>query len=144
MNANELTQAIGALVVAIGGLTFAYQRYSIMRSKDRTERANDAASVSQFKSLQDAIEYNRLEAAEARKETAALRLEFSRMDKTIHNQQRTITRMEMLIRQFTSLVEQHGIPVPIYMTSELKDLIIPGEELMDRRSTVGDAHSIQF
>jgi hypothetical protein len=144
MSATELIQAIGALVVALGGLTFAYQRYSAIRSKDRTERANDVASVSQFKSLQDAIEYNRLEAAEARKETAALRLEFSRMDKTIHNQQRTITRMEMLIRQFTSLVEQHGIQVPIYMTSELRDLIVPGDEITDRRVAKDDDAFIHF
>jgi hypothetical protein len=84
--------------------------------------------------MQDAIEANRVEAAQARRETAELRLEFSRMDKTIHSQQRTITRMEMLLRQFSSLVQQHGIQVPIYMQGELADLIVPGDEIADRRS----------
>jgi hypothetical protein len=33
--------------------------------------------------------------------------------------------MEMLLRQFSGLVQQQGIPVPSYMRDELEDLIKP-------------------
>jgi hypothetical protein len=58
------------------------------------------------------------------------------MDKVIHAQQRTVTRMEMLLRQFSSLVQSHGIDVPIYMQAELEVLIVPSADIVgydDRR-----------
>jgi hypothetical protein len=51
------------------------------------------------------------------------------MDKVIHAQQRTVTRMEMLLRQFSSLVQSHGIDVPVYMQAELEVLIVPSAEI---------------
>lgn len=135
MTPEDWAKIFGAVVVSIGGLTVAIQRYGVTRTKDKTVEAGELAATSQFKGMQDAIEANRVEAAEARKETAELRLEFSRMDKTIHSQQRTITRMEMLLRQFSGLVQQHGIKVPAYMQGELADLIVPNEEMADRRSS---------
>jgi chromosome segregation ATPase len=134
MSAEDWVKVLGALMVSIGGLTVAVQRYGVTRAKDATATAGELAATSQFQSMQDAIEANRIEAAQARRETAELRLEFSRMDKTIHSQQRTITRMEMLLRQFSGLVQQHGITVPEYMKGELADLIVPGDEIADRRA----------
>jgi small-conductance mechanosensitive channel len=134
MTPEDWAKILGAILVSLGGLTVAVQRYGVTRSKDKTIEAGELAATSQFKNMQDAIESNRVEAAEARKETAELRLEFSRMDKTIHSQQRTITRMEMLLRQFSGLVQQHGIQVPTYMQGELDDLIVTNEEMADRRA----------
>ena len=45
------------------------------------------------------------------------------MDRKLHMQQRTMTRMEMLLRQFSGLVQEHGTPVPAYMQKELMELI---------------------
>jgi hypothetical protein len=134
MISDDWIKILGGLGVSVGGLTIALQRYGVVRAKDATTVAGEAAAVSQFQSMQGAIEANRIEAAQARKETAELRLEFTRMDRTIHGQQRTITRMEMLLRQFSGLVQQHGITVPAYMQGELDDLIVPGDEIADRRA----------
>ena len=81
-------------------------------------RAGSSAIEAQFKSLQDAIKSAQVEAAEFRAQLALF-------DRKLHQQQRTITRMEMLLRQFSSLVRQHGIEVPSYMQKELEELIEP-------------------
>ena len=130
---NELIQTIGALSAAILALYMVIQKYLVYRAKDKTAIAGDTAFTEQFKVLQEALEANRKEAAEARKETAALRLEFTRMDRVIHGQQRTITRMEMLLRQFAGLVQESGIVVPKYMQDELEVLIVAGGDIQADR-----------
>jgi chromosome segregation ATPase len=147
---DEAIKIAGALVASIAGLTFAYQRYSTLMVKEATVEAREGAVKSQFQNLQDAIEANRKdsaaarteatearkeaaearkEAAEARKETAELRHEFARMDRVIHSQQRTIVRMELLLRQFSKLVQELGIKVPNHMQTELDDLMVDSETL---------------
>jgi chromosome segregation ATPase len=133
---SELVQTVGALSAAIMALYLVIQKYLVTRAKDETVKTGESAFSEQFRVLQEALEANRKEAAEARRETAELRLEFSRMDKVIHAQQRTVTRMEMLLRQFSSLVQSHGIDVPIYMQAELEVLIVPSADIVgydDRR-----------
>lgn len=139
MPITDFIQIIGAVIAAIAGVVFTYQRYIALRTKEMTVEASEHAIKSQFQNLRDAIDANRVEAAdarkeaqEARKEAAELRHEFARMDRIIHVQQRTITRMELLIRQFSKLVQQNGIDVPLYMKEELEDLIIDNETLAKR------------
>jgi len=116
MNWDEIVKSIGALGVGLGAAAFGYQKYSVTKKKDDTTIASSDAQIAQFKVLQDAITSNKEELTE-------LRAAFLMMDKTIHRQQRTITRMEMLLRQFSGLVSQNGIPVPPYMQEELEKLI---------------------
>ena len=136
MTPEDFIKAFGALAASIAGLTFAYQRYTSLRIKEATVEAGERAIKAQFQNLQEAIEANRREAVEARREaatargeTAELRHEFARMDRVIHSQQRTITRMEMLLRQFSKLVQENGIVVPKHMQAELDDLIVDNETL---------------
>lgn len=89
--------------------------------KEQVGQAGDSAAVTQFKALQEQI-------AQCQRDNTELRAQFNIMDKKLHTQQRTITRMEMLLRQFSGLVQEHGIPVPAYMQSELEDLISPNED----------------
>jgi chromosome segregation ATPase len=133
---DEAIKIVGALVAALAGLTFAYQRYNNLMVKEATVEAREGAVKSQFQNLQDAIEANRKdsadarkEAAEARKETAELRHEFARIEKIMHGQQRTIVRMELLLRQFSKLVQELGIKVPNHMQTELDDLMVDSETL---------------
>ena len=139
MNPNDIAQMIAAVIASVAGIIFAYQRYSVLRTKELTVQASEAAIKSQFQNLRDAIEANRKEASDARteaqtarSETAELRHEFARMDRIIHVQQRTITRMELLIRQFSKLIQSNNIQVPKYMQDELEDLIIDNETLAQR------------
>ena len=81
-----------------------------------TSQANTQAFEAQFKSLREAIEASKNEAIE-------FRAQFAIFERKLHQQHRTIVRMEMLLRQFSSLVRQHGIEVPTYMQKELDELI---------------------
>lgn len=125
MSPDDIIKAGGAISVAIAGLALAYQRYAVLRAKDRTTTASEATTTAQFETLQAAIEHNRAE-------TSALRVEVTRMNGVIHTQQQTITRMEMLLRLFAGLVQQHGIAVPKYMSAELSSLIADNDNI-DRR-----------
>ena len=84
--------------------------------QDAATQAGSNATVAQFKALQEQIEACQRDAIE-------FRAQFNIMDKKIHVQQRTITRMEMLLRQFSSLVQTKGIDVPELMSAELSALI---------------------
>ena len=116
MNADDLINSIAALGAGLGALAYGYQKYSLTRKKDQTTVAGEEAQQAQFKLLQDSINNNKAEMIE-------LRAAFQIMDRKLHVQQRTITRMEMLLRQFSGLVSQHGIAVPDYMQAELDALI---------------------
>ena len=83
---------------------------------DAAVQAGSSATTSQFKALQEQIEACQRDAIE-------FRAQFTIMDKKIHVQQRTITRMEMLLRQFSGLVQEKGIDVPGHMSVELGALI---------------------
>jgi hypothetical protein len=94
--------------------------------QDAASQAGAAATTSQFKALQEQIE-------SCQKDAVEFRAQFSLMDKMIHKQQTRLTRTEMLLRQFSSLVKEHGIPVPDFMQEELKDLIAD----VDQRASNG-------
>ena len=78
--------------------------------------AGDETQIAQMLSIRASIEASKLESAEFRAQLAIF-------DRKLHQQQRTITRMEMLLRQFSGLVRDHGIEVPPYMQKELDELI---------------------
>jgi hypothetical protein len=101
---------------ALGAAVFMLQKMITFWRREDTAQASTAAATEQFKSLQDSIKANREELIE-------LRASFNIMDKKIHVQQRTITRMEMLLRLFSGLVQEKGIDVPTHMKAELEDLI---------------------
>lgn len=125
MSSDDLIKAIAALGAGLGAIVYGYQKYNVTRKKDETTVASEEAQIAQFKLLQEAINNNRAE-------TIELRAAFQIMDRKLHVQQRTITRMEMLLRQFSGLVSQNGIPVPGYMQEELEALI---ESDIDRTPT---------
>lgn len=122
MDYTLLIQQLGAVAAGLTGLYLVFQKYLVVRAKDETAKAGESATTAHFQSLHDAI-------ATMRIEHNLLREEFAKMDSKLHKQQRTITRMEMLLRQFSGLVQQHGISVPGYMERELKDLIVDNELL---------------
>jgi hypothetical protein len=118
--------------IAVVGL---FKLISLIR-KEQAGQAGDGAVAAQFKALQDQID-------KCQSDNKLLREAHNRLDAKLHVQQRTITRMEMLLRQFSGLVQEHGIPVPAYMQTELEALIVSNEEramvigdqLMNRRAT---------
>ena len=116
MSADDLIKAILALGTGLGAIAFGYQRYAVNQSKKGVLVASDDAQISQMLSIKAYIESSKTEAAEFRAQLAIF-------DRKLHQQQRTITRMEMLLRQFSSLVREHGIQIPPYMQKELDELI---------------------
>ena len=122
---DDILKAILALGTGLGAIVFGYHKFSVDNSRKDTAVAQEAANTSQFKALQDAINAQR-------EETIELRAQFYIMDRKIHVQQRTMTRMEMLIRQFSGLVQEHGIPVPDFMQSELTALIESDVDRMEK------------
>lgn len=116
MNADDLIKAILALGTGIGAIAFGYQRYAVNQSKKNVSIAGDDAQIAQMLSIKAYIDSAKIEAAEFRAQLAIF-------DRKLHHQQRTITRMEMLLRQFSSLVRDHGITVPPHMQKELDELI---------------------
>jgi len=118
MNSDDILKAVLALGTGLGALAFGYQKYAVTQSKKDLTVAGDGAQISQIKSMQDAIEANR-------KDMIVIRMQQERMSAQIHKQQTKLTRMEMLLRQFSGLVREHGIEVPKYMQDELDDLIKP-------------------
>lgn len=116
MSGDDFIKAIAALGAGLGAIVYGYQKYSVSRKKDQTTVASEEAQIAQFKLLQDSINSNKSELIE-------LRAAFQIMDRKLHVQQRTITRMEMLLRQFSGLVSENGIAVPGYMQVELEELI---------------------
>jgi hypothetical protein len=101
---------------ALGAAVFMLQKMITFWRREDTQQAGTLAATQQFKNLQESIKANRDELLE-------LRASFNIMDKKIHVQQRTITRMEMLLRQFSGLVQEKGIDVPPHMQTELEALI---------------------
>lgn len=116
MDYEKLIQAILALGAGAGALAFGYQKYSVNQSKKGVLLASDDVQISQMLSIKAYIEAAKTESAEFRAQLAIF-------DRKLHSQQRTITRMEMLLRQFSSLVREHGIEVPAYMQKELDELV---------------------
>ena len=124
MNPDDIIKAVLALGTGAGALAFGYQRYAVAQSKKDLSVAGDSAQIAQIKGMQDAIEANR-------REMIVIRMQQERMGAQIHKQQTKLTRMEMLLRQFSGLVRQHGIEVPKFMQDELDDLIKPDVEKVD-------------
>lgn len=132
---NEIwQQAVAGTVGGGAAVMLIFKVLSFIR-KEQEGQSSSIATTAQFKSLQDQVSQNHTDIIE-------LRAQMAIMDKTIHKQQRTITRLEMLVRQFSGLVRENGIGIPVYMQHELNDLLesdpdrppstIPGEL---RRST---------
>lgn len=116
INPQDLITAALALGTGLGAVAYGWQKYEVSRKKDGTAVANEQAQTAQYRVLEDSIMSNKTELIE-------LRAAFAIMDRKLHVQQRTITRMEMLLRQYAGLISQHGISVPKYMQDELEALI---------------------
>jgi hypothetical protein len=127
---------------AAGAVMLLFKAMSFIK-KEQAGQAGDGAIAAQFKALQDQITQCQADNKALHEDNKMLHREFNRMSTTIHKQQTKLTRMEMLLRQFSGLVQTNGTPVPVYMQDELDDLIVAesekaalvGEELMSRRST---------
>ena len=126
MNGDDIIKAILALGTGLGAIAFGYQKWSVTQSKKDLTVAGDDAQISQIKSMQEAIERNR-------KDMVVISMQQERMSAQIHKQQTKLTRMEMLLRQFSGLVRQHGIEVPKFMQDELDDLI--KQDVQEREET---------
>ena len=110
--ADKIIGGTGLIGIAI----FAGRKMFSFWQAEGATRAGSSAIEAQFKSLQESIKAGQVDALEFRAQLALF-------DRKLHQQQRTITRMEMLLRQFSSLVRQHGIDIPSYMQKELDELI---------------------
>ena len=126
MNGDDFIKAILALGTGLGAIAFGYQKWAVTQSKKDLTVAGDDAQISQLKSMQDAIERNR-------KDMVVISMQQERMSMQIHKQQTKLTRMEMLLRQFSALVREHGIAVPKFMQDELDDLI--KQDVQEREET---------
>lgn len=102
--------------VSLGVIVYVLQRLMTMIKADRPGQAMSDAMAAQIKSLQDQIAINDTR-------TTELMAQFGIMDRKLHVQQRTITRLEMLVRQYAGLVMEKGITVPDFMQRELDALI---------------------
>ena len=127
MNGDDFIKAILALGTGLGALAFGYQKWSVTQSKKELTVAGDEAQISQIKSMQEAIDANR-------KDMVVIRMQQERMSAQIHKAQTKLTRMEMLLRQFSGLVREHGIEVPKFMRDELDDLI--KQDIPEREETL--------
>jgi hypothetical protein len=112
----DTTDKIVGGTTLVGIAFYSLRKMMTFWKTENTAQANTQAFEAQFKSLQEAIEASKKEAVE-------FRAQFALFDRKLHQQQRTITRMEMLLRQFSGLVSQHGIQVPVFMREELEALI---------------------
>ena len=112
--ADKIIGGTGLIGIAI----FAGRKMFSFWQSEGTLRAGSQAIEAQFKIMQDAIKAGQQDAIEFRAQLALF-------DRKLHQQHRTIVRMEMLLRQFSGLVRQHGIEVPAYMQKELEELIEP-------------------
>lgn len=92
---------------------------------DKTQIAGNNAIADQIKSLQGQLSSQAEEIKGLKQETRDLTKEQQRQDTVIHKQQQKVTRLEVLLRQFSGLVQEHGTPVPLYMQTELDDLLTP-------------------
>lgn len=106
----------GITTVAIAVQQY-FQRLKVAQAKDQTMISGSEAISAQFATLEAAIKSNHLE-------TAKIREEVLRMELVIHNQQRTITRMEMLIRGLVYAMDAQGKPLPPHLQAEINDLIV--------------------
>jgi hypothetical protein len=116
MNEWDISEKALGGAAGLGAAVFMLQKMITFWRREDNVQAGAAATTEQFKTLHDSIKANREELIE-------LRASFNIMDKKIHVQQRTITRMEMLLRQFSGLVQHNGIVVPPHMQTELEALI---------------------
>ena len=116
INELDISEKVLGGTIGLSALVYILQKMMTFWRTEGTAQAGATTATTQFKVLQDAIKANQIEMVE-------LRASFNIMDKKIHVQQRTITRMEMLLRQFSGLVQEKGIEVPTHMQSELEVLI---------------------
>ena len=116
IEALDTTDKIIGGTTLLGVALYSARKMLTFWKTEGTTQANTQAFEAQFKSLQDAIEAGKKDAIE-------LRAHLAIVEAKLHRQQRTITRMEMLLRQFSGLVSQHGISVPPHMQVELEELI---------------------
>jgi hypothetical protein len=123
MEPNEIWQQAVAGTVGGGALVMLIFKVLSFIRKEQEGQNSSIATSAQFKMLQEQITQNHAD-------TVDLRAVVNVMDKTIHKQQRTITRLEMLLRQFSGLVREKEIEIPNYMQEELDQLITAGEDRM--------------
>lgn len=129
----DIMKAIAMLGGGLGAAAFGYHRFRKDNASTSTSVAQESANTQQFKALQDAITASQVFAQTLQREIIELRAGHQLMDRKLHMQQRQMTRMEMLLRQFSGLVKEHGTPVPAHMQRELEELI---ETDIDRNKTI--------
>ena len=116
MNIDLDPSTIAGTGIGLLFLAFVARKWFVTWVFDNTHLSSTSAISAQFVTLQSSIDANK-------SEISALRTEQQRMDRIVHFQQRTITRMEMLLRQFSGLIQDNGIGVPPHLQTELADLL---------------------
>ena len=104
------------VVVAGGGIALGFNKLMTLWKREKVDQSEADATATQFSTFQSALTHQG-------QELAALRETVMTMDRTIHKQQRTVTRLEMLALQLIGLVQDHGISVPARMEDEINDLV---------------------
>lgn len=111
-----LAEKIGGGVAALLTLVFTLQRLMTFWKKERVDQSNADAVNAQFRALQESI-------IQHTKELESLRATVNIMDRTIHRQQKTITRLEVLVLQMKGLMAGAGVMIPPMMQREIDDLV---------------------
>lgn len=119
----DIVKAITLFGGGLGAAAFGYHKFRKDNASTSTSVAQESANAQQFKALQDAITASQVFSQTLQREIIELRAVVQVMDRKVHMQQRTMTRMEMLLRQFSGLVQENGVTVPPHMQKELEDLI---------------------
>lgn len=111
----------GTCLTAIAA--FVVQKMMTSWRSDSSNRAGAAATEAQFVSLRNQIKAQDERIAVQDSKISMLLVEMQRQDVVIHKQQTKVTRMEVLLRQFVGLMQEHSITVPGYMQTELDELV---------------------
>ena len=112
----SLGESVGAGIAGVLALVFTLQKLMTFWKRERVDQNGADAIATQFSALQTAIKQHADELAQLRARVGA-------MDQTIHKQQKTITRLEMLVIHLKGLLAGSGIPIPPSIQREIVDLV---------------------
>jgi hypothetical protein len=109
-------------LIAVAGM----KAISFFRA-EKAGQTSSAATAEQFEAFRQSIKAMSVE-------MELLRGEFHKMDRKVHMQQRTITKLEMAVHKLMDLLTLHDISIPAPLREEIEELIKP-EQTMGRRAT---------
>lgn len=111
---------------ALGILVFFGMKLISVLKREQVDQGASSAATVQIDLLKESLKSMSNDLTE-------LRSEFHKMDRKVHIQQRTITRLEVALRKLTGLLQEHNISIPMPLVEEIDDLL--KEDNLNRRAT---------